>query len=158
MTCRSISMNADTGEKTWLTPPNILAALGHFDTDPCCPPSMPWRTADTMLTEAENGVTALWTGRVWLNPPYGREAIPFLRRMAGHRQGGGSPLSLPAPTRRHGRTGYSLMPSASCFCADASASAVPTERLARSLPRHPRSSRIPSRTLYASVKAGLQGL
>lgn len=88
MTRRSILMNADTGEKTWLTPPNILAALGHFDTDPCCPPSMPWRTADTMLTEAENGITALWTGRVWLNPPYGREAIPFLRRMAGHRQGG----------------------------------------------------------------------
>ena len=86
-------INADSGEKTWLTPKYIIDALGHFDTDPCCPPNMPWRTADTMLTKAEDGTTAPWHGRVWLNPPYGREAWPFLERMA-HHYGGGIALLL----------------------------------------------------------------
>ena len=81
-------INADSGEKTWLTPRHIIDTLGHFDTDPCCPPNMPWRTADTMLTKVEDGTTAPWHGRVWLNPPYGREALPFLRRMATYTGGG----------------------------------------------------------------------
>ena len=80
-------INADSGEKTWLTPRYIIDALGHFDTDPCCPPNMPWRTADTMLTKADDGTTAPWHGRVWLNPPYGREAYPFLARMTKHEGG-----------------------------------------------------------------------
>lgn len=46
---------------------------------------MPWRTAKRMVSMPENGLTVDWTGkRVWLNPPYGREAIPFLGRMAAH--------------------------------------------------------------------------
>lgn len=81
----------DSGEKTWLTPKHIIDALGHFDTDPCCPPKMPWRTADRMLTKEDDGTTAPWIGRVWLNPPYGRDAIPFLKRMA-HYEGGGIAL------------------------------------------------------------------
>ena len=46
----SVSMNIDSGEKTWLTPPEVIRALGRFTLDPCCPPVMPWRTADKMLT------------------------------------------------------------------------------------------------------------
>lgn len=82
------NINTDSGEKTWLTPKHIIDALGHFDTDPCCPPNMPWRTADRMLTKEDDGTTAPWVGRVWLNPPYGREARPFLERMARHEGGG----------------------------------------------------------------------
>ena len=85
------NINADSGEKTWLTPKRIIDALGHFDTDPCCPPNMPWRTADKMLTKEDDGTTAPWIGRVWLNPPYGRDAWPFLDRMA-HYDGGGVAL------------------------------------------------------------------
>lgn len=81
-------INADSGEKTWLTPKYIVDALGHFDTDPCCPDNMPWRTADRMLTKDDDGTTAPWVGRVWLNPPYGRDALPFLRRMSKHEGGG----------------------------------------------------------------------
>lgn len=84
-------INADSGEKTWLTPKSLIDALGHFDTDPCTPPNMPWRTADIMLTKEDDGTTAPWHGRVWLNPPYGREAWPFLERMA-HYEGGGIAL------------------------------------------------------------------
>lgn len=86
---KSYNMNIDTGEKTWLTPPEIINALGPFDLDPCCPPTMPWRTATQMVHWPNDGLKVDWTGkRVWLNPPYGREAMPFLRKMAENKTGG----------------------------------------------------------------------
>ena len=89
----SVSMNIDSGEKTWLTPPHIVEALGPFDLDPCCPPKMPWRTAEQMVCRPDDGLAVDWTGkRVWLNPPYGREAVPFLRKMSEHEGGGGVAL------------------------------------------------------------------
>lgn len=85
----SVAMNIDTGEKTWLTPRYIIEALGPFGLDPCCPPNMPWRTAARMVCRPDDGLAVDWTGkRVWLNPLYGREAVPFLRKMAKHKSGG----------------------------------------------------------------------
>ena len=84
----TVAMNINTGEKTWLTPPNIIEALGMFDLDPCCPPQMPWRTAKRMVCRPDDGLAVDWTGqRVWLNPPYGRESVPFLRKMSETRNG-----------------------------------------------------------------------
>jgi hypothetical protein len=71
----------------WLTPPEVVAALGHFDLDPACPPSMPWPTADRMLTPADDGFNSDWSGRVWLNPPYGPETGRWLWRLADHGDG-----------------------------------------------------------------------
>ena len=63
MTARSISMNVDTGEKTWLTPPSILRRLGVFDLDPCCPDGgMPWPTASRMITKSEDSLSRDWGG------------------------------------------------------------------------------------------------
>ena len=58
----------------WLTPPEILRALGGFDLDPCCPPDMPWRTAAAMISPPRDGLAEPWAGRVWLNPPFGTQA------------------------------------------------------------------------------------
>jgi hypothetical protein len=71
----------------WLTPPHILAALGHFDTDPCAHDG--WITADHHILPPQDGLQAVWKGRVWLNPPYGGPAIirPWLCRMAQHNHG-----------------------------------------------------------------------
>lgn len=85
MARNGIKINQDSGEKTWLTPPQIIKALGPFDLDPCCPPDMPWRTAEVMYTEEDDGLSQPWFGRVWLNPPYGKEAKPFVERMIAHR-------------------------------------------------------------------------
>lgn len=81
--------------ETWLTPPEILAALGAFDLDPCCPPAMPWPTAKRMLTVQDDGLKQAWEGRVWCNPPWGNKAAPWMQRMKAH--GNGIAL-LPART------------------------------------------------------------
>lgn len=75
------------GWDEWLTPPHILAALGSFDLDPCAPVVRPWPTAATHYTIESNGLAQPWSGRVWLNPPYGKEAEKWLSRMAQHGDG-----------------------------------------------------------------------
>lgn len=72
------------GTDVWLTPPAILNALGPFDLDPCAPKVRPWDMAKVHYTREDNGLMKPWFGRVWLNPPYSREAVKFLRRMTEH--------------------------------------------------------------------------
>lgn len=71
----------------WLTPPEILQPLGAFDLDPCAPIIRPWSTAAQHYTMLDDGLSKLWRGRVWCNPPFGREAVKWLRRMAHHGNG-----------------------------------------------------------------------
>lgn len=78
--------NSSTTNTEWLTPRCILDALGEFDMDPCCPESMPWRTARRMIHLPEDGLAAEWSGRVWLNPPF-RGAYPWVKRLREHGNG-----------------------------------------------------------------------
>lgn len=71
----------------WLTPPEIIKALGRFDLDPCTPEAMPRKTAHKMLSKKDDGLTCDWSGRVWLNPPYGNEAEKWLNKLADHGDG-----------------------------------------------------------------------
>lgn len=71
----------------WLTPPSLLESLGPFDLDPCSPVDRPWSTAHEHLTVDDDGLASCWHGRVWLNPPYGREAKQWLARLAEHGRG-----------------------------------------------------------------------
>ena len=87
--------NTSTGKDEWLTPPNILYALGEFDLDPCAPKNRPWATAKTHYTKSDNGLLLPWKGRVWLNPPFGAGVDKWLERLCGH--GNGVAL-LPART------------------------------------------------------------
>lgn len=74
------------GKDEWLTPPELIAALGPFDLDPCAPITRPWPTATRHLTIEDDGLRASWTGRVWLNPPYLHTA-KWLARLADHGPG-----------------------------------------------------------------------
>lgn len=77
----------------WLTPPEILNALGKFDLDPAASCSMvhdgkPWKTAEVMHCRCQDGLKLPWTGRVWLNPPYARPLTErFVRRLSEHGNG-----------------------------------------------------------------------
>ena len=71
----------------WLTPPEIVDALGPFDLDPCAPIDRPWDTAVEHFTINDNGLNKDWRGRVWCNPPYGKKSAAWLDRMAEHRNG-----------------------------------------------------------------------
>lgn len=84
--------NAQSGaysRETWLTPPAILRALGPFDLDPCaCPEPRPWPTAAAHYAQPDaDGLASPWFGRVWLNPPYGRQVGRWLARLADHGHG-----------------------------------------------------------------------
>lgn len=75
------------GKYEWLTPPEIVKALGEFDLDPCAPIQPPWPTANRHYNLLEDGLVQPWMGRVWLNPPYGRETIIWLSRLVNHGNG-----------------------------------------------------------------------
>jgi hypothetical protein len=71
----------------WLTPPEIMEKLGAFDLDPCSPLNRPWDTARRHYTVADDGLSKEWFGRVWMNPPFGRDAAKWMRRIADHGNG-----------------------------------------------------------------------
>lgn len=77
---------ATVANDTWLTPPELLAALGPFDLDPCCPANMPWSTAAQMICLPADGLKATWQGRVWCNPPFS-SALPWITKMVKHGNG-----------------------------------------------------------------------
>lgn len=72
----------------YLTPPRILAAVGRFDLDPCAAPEpRPWPTALVHYALPMNGLALPWFGRVWVNPPFGQAATPWLERLVEHGDG-----------------------------------------------------------------------
>jgi len=90
MTNRNFNTNTEN-EEEWLTPPELVAALGPFDLDPCAQPKCR-RVFDTAKIhysreEHGDGLTLPWDGRVWLNPPYGRETFKWLKKLSEHKSG-----------------------------------------------------------------------
>jgi len=71
----------------WLTPPEIINALGPFDLDPCAPVKRPWPTASKHFTIEDNGLLQPWEGFIWCNPPYGNYGTRWMERMAMHNNG-----------------------------------------------------------------------
>ena len=74
-------------ETRWLTPRPIVEALGVFDLDPCGAPGHELARFTYLLETYDDGLIDEWFGRVWLNPPYGKEMEPFLTRLADHGRG-----------------------------------------------------------------------
>lgn len=70
---------------TWLTPLSLIRTLGEFDLDPCGFPGH--ETAKRLICLPEDGLSTEWTGRVWLNPPYGKNTGLWLSKLEKHGNG-----------------------------------------------------------------------
>src|SRR5579859_4696056 len=72
MTYAEVAFSSATPE--WQTPPDVFAALerefGPFELDVCATAAN--ATCGRYFTEADDGLSQPWEGRVWMNPPYGR--------------------------------------------------------------------------------------
>ena len=66
-----------------------LACLGEIDLDPCSdggdPPSIP---AHTHYTAADDGLAHPWHGRIYMNPPYGREIGDWVEKLCAEHEAG----------------------------------------------------------------------
>jgi phage N-6-adenine-methyltransferase len=82
-------MSSDSVE--WYTPRHILeavvGAMGGIDLDPCAEPakSVP---ATEHYTEADDGLSREWAGRVYMNPPYGRVIGAWVDKLADEYEAG----------------------------------------------------------------------
>ena len=69
-----------TGENEWYTPAADIAlaknVLGTIDLDPASSPMANVKVgAKRIYTQADNGLSKPWHGKVWLNPPYAQPEI-----------------------------------------------------------------------------------
>ncbi len=70
----------------WYTPKWVFDELSvEFDLDPASPHDHEtFVPAKTKYTVFDDGLSKPWFGRVWLNPPYGRDTGYWMSRMADH--------------------------------------------------------------------------
>jgi hypothetical protein len=73
----------------WYTPRHVFDALGLvFDLDPAAPTGgVPWVPAARHFSIEDDGLAQPWSGRVWLNPPYGQNTATWIRKLAAHGDG-----------------------------------------------------------------------
>lgn len=83
----SFDRSTDSKEE-WMTPPELVLALGSFDLDPCAPATAwrPHRLAAKCysLEDDGDGLALPWVGRVFCNPPYGNKTGDWLAKCASH--------------------------------------------------------------------------
>jgi len=76
---RTIAVHTSSATPEWYTPDHIVESVlkafaGYIDLDPCTnskiAPNIPART---LFDKTDDGIKQSWFGKVFVNPPYGRE-------------------------------------------------------------------------------------
>ncbi|NOT01192.1 MAG: adenine methyltransferase [Phycisphaerales bacterium] len=83
----------------WSTPDDLFAELNsifHFDLDACASPSN--AKCPRFFTQDDDALRQRWTGRVWMNPPYGRKIAAFMEKAYGESLHGATVVCL-VPSR-----------------------------------------------------------
>ncbi len=79
----AVHFSSETPE--WYTPADLLdlvvQAFGVIDLDPCSNSGEPNVPATMHYTVADNGLAQAWHGRVFMNPPYGREIVEWIEKL-----------------------------------------------------------------------------
>lgn len=80
----------------WTTPEKVIArvnaTLGGIDLDPCSNGNS--SIATRQLTKADNGLAEEWTGKVYMNPPYGREIMKWVEKLVRSHESGDVPEAI----------------------------------------------------------------
>lgn len=73
----------------WIEPPALMGKLGGFDTSPISLPNRPWPIANNHYTLDDNPLNMDWAsfGRIWLFPPQGNDAKPYMQKLLEHGNG-----------------------------------------------------------------------
>jgi len=88
----AVMFTSTTGD--WYTPPEIVEAVrdlfdGRIDLDPCSnsheAPNVP---ALVHFTREDDGLSRPWSGRVYMNPPYGRKILPWIEKVREEHEAG----------------------------------------------------------------------
>src|SRR5262249_50080508 len=78
----SLEVMGSSRSVEWPTDPAVFAKLdaehGPFTLDPCATAEN--AKCPTFFTREQDGLAQTWTGRVYMNPPYGREIGLWMRK------------------------------------------------------------------------------
>lgn len=89
-------MSSDSAE--WFTPWDIIERVqtlfGEIDLDPCSNDGVPVVPALKHFKENDDGLTQEWSGRVYMNPPYGRGIGAWVTKLADAHASGDVPEAV----------------------------------------------------------------
>lgn len=81
-----------SNSEEWYTPKHIVDRVvklfGAIGLDPCSNPGEPRIPAERRYTQADDGLAHEWTGKVYMNPPYGREIAQWIEYLCGQYESG----------------------------------------------------------------------
>lgn len=115
---RPALMSSDSVD--WYTPPQIRDATvralgGRVDLDPCADPGRTFPAAQH-FTEADDGLSRPWIGRVYMNPPYGREIVKWTTKLRDELRNGWATEAIALlPARTDTAWWHELAPPLVCF-------------------------------------------
>ena len=87
---RHVLVTVNTGDEEWYTPEKYLKSarlvMGSIDLDPASNPMAQQNVkAGIYYTQADDGLSKHWQGKVWLNPPFTARVINvFLEKLVSH--------------------------------------------------------------------------
>lgn len=77
-------LNRDVASDEWCTPKDLARVLGTFDLDPCSNNRSHIQAKEKYGLEWHtDGLTSVWKGCVFVNPPYSN-VMPWAQRLAEH--------------------------------------------------------------------------
>jgi len=83
----NIGVHRTTANPSWRTPGRIFADLDTefgFTLDPCA--TSPIKLGIAWYSEVDNGLWQQWSGHVFVNPPYGRAIVDWMRKIILERE------------------------------------------------------------------------